>query len=460
VTFGSVNVIGKATDASADKDDRPSSESHIYFLLRLQFAVAVFLALCLASCSLIVLPFPSMFSTRIILNTRTLCTRSFSTSLKRDADFTHAVIGGGVVGLAIARKLQARDDASTVLIEKHGSVGTETSSRNSEVIHAGLYYGTDSLKTKLCLRGKDMLYDLCKTHSIPHRNTGKWIVAQDSTQMDALQKVHDFSKQIGVPTHFITKDEANTREPSVRADAGVLESPTTGIIDSHSLMQYLQGSFEDSGGICAFHSPVTSIEPLDSGRSGWSITTTSPDASTSTITASTLINAAGLYAVPISNMILPASRHRKPYYAKGSYFSYAASSPRPRTLVYPAPVPGHAGLGTHLTLDMGGRVRFGPDVEWTDSPDDYAPNVSNLSAAIDDIATYLPAVDRDAIHPDYVGIRPKLGRLAATSGKDFQDFYIVQEEGYQGFVNLLAIESPGLTSCLAIAEEVEGLVYG
>jgi 2-hydroxyglutarate dehydrogenase len=338
-------------------------------------------------------------------------------------------------------------------------VGTETSSRNSEVIHAGLYYGTDSLKTKLCLKGKDMLYELCQKHSIPHRNTGKWIVAQDDTQMEALQKAHDFASSIGVPTHFISKDEAKRREPDVRAEAGVLESTSTGIVDSHSLMQYLEGSFEDHGGICAFHSPVTSITPLDSGRSGWEITTTSPDNETSTITASTLINSAGLFAVSINNMILPPDRHRKAFYAKGSYFSYSVSRPRPSTLIYPAPVPGHGGLGTHLTLDMSGRIRFGPDVEWTDSPTDYAPNVKNLAAAIDDIQTYLPGVDRSAIQPDYVGIRPKLGRLAATSGKDFQDFYIKREEGYEGFVNLLAIESPGLTSALAIAEEVEGLLY-
>ncbi|KAF2028337.1 FAD dependent oxidoreductase [Setomelanomma holmii] len=402
-----------------------------------------------------------MFTSRAISRSirSTIHTKSFSTTIRREADFTHAVVGGGVVGLAIARKLQARDGASTVLIEKHSSVGTETSSRNSEVIHAGLYYGTDSLKTKLCLRGKEMMYDLCKQHSIPHRNTGKWIVAQDEIQMKALQKVHDFATTIGVPTHFISKDEAKRREPDVRAEAGVLESPSTGIVDSHSLMQYLEGDFESLGGICAFHSPVTSIHPIDQGKSGWEITTTSPDGETSTITADTLINSAGLYAVSINNMILCPERHRKAYYAKGSYFSYAVSHPKPNTLIYPAPVPGHGGLGTHLTLDLSGRIRFGPDVEWTDSPTDYTPNTKNLAAAIDDIATYLPGVDREAIQPDYVGIRPKLGKLSATSGKDFQDFYIVREEGYSGFVNLLAMESPGLTSCLAIAEEVEGLLY-
>lgn len=384
--------------------------------------------------------------------------RQFSTSIRKEADFTHAVIGGGVIGLAIARKLQERDGASTVLIEKHGSVGTETSSRNSEVIHAGLYYGENSLKTKLCIRGKELLYDLCKTHSIPHRNTGKWLVAQDATQMEALEKVHKFSSTIGVPTHFISKKEASEREPEVRAEAGVLESSTTGIVDSHSLMQFLEGEFESNGGLCAFNSTVTHITPLQSGKAGWEISTTSASGEETTITTSTLINAAGLYAVSIQNMILPPSRHKTAFYAKGSYFSYALSSPRPSTLIYPAPIPGHAGLGTHLTLDMSGRIRFGPDVEWTTSPTDYTPNAKNLRAAIADIKTYLPGVDETAIQPDYAGIRPKLGKLAATSGKDFQDFYIKKEEGFDGFINLLAMESPGLTSCLAVAEEVDRLL--
>lgn len=394
------------------------------------------------------------------ISSRSIGSRAFSTSLKRETDFTHAVIGGGVIGLAIAQKLQLRDGVSTILIEKHGSVGTETSSRNSEVIHAGLYYGTDSLKTKLCLRGKEMLYDLCKTHSIPHRNTGKWIVAQDDEQMEALQKVHSFASSIGVPTHFLSKSEAQRREPDVRAEAGVLESPSTGIVDSHSLMQFLEGSFTSSGGLCAFHSSVTSISPLSLGRSGWSITTTSPTGETSTITASTLITSAGLSAVALHNMIQPPELHRKAFYAKGSYFSYSNSRPKPSTLIYPAPIPGHAGLGTHLTLDMSGRIRFGPDVEWTDNASDYSPNTKNLAAAIADIATYLPGVDRDAILPDYVGIRPKLGKLAATSGEGFQDFYVEKERGWEGWVNLMAMESPGLTGCLAVAEEVEGLVYG
>lgn len=370
------------------------------------------------------------------------------------------MIGGGVVGLAIARQLQGRDGASTVLIERHGSVGTETSSRNSEVIHAGLYYGPDSSKTRLCIQGKEMLYELCAKHSIPHRNTGKWIVAQDETQFKALEGIHDLAKQINVPTRFLSKDEAQRREPDVRAEAGVLESTSTGIVDSHALMQFLEGDFLDRGGLCAFKSPVVRIHALDRGRSGWEVTTRTPSGEQVTITAETLVNSAGLAAIPISNMILPGERRRQPFYAKGTYYSYALSHPKPSTLVYPAPVPGHGGLGTHLTLDMAGRIRFGPDVEWTDAADDYTPNPNNLSAALDDIRSYLPGIDREAVGLDYVGIRPKLGRASATSGgKGFMDFWIEKEEGFEGFVNLLGIESPGLTSCLAIAEKVEGLVY-
>jgi len=280
--------------------------------------------------------------------------------------------------------------------------------------------------------------------------------------MAELQKVHDFAKTIKVPTHFISPEEAKRREPDVRAVAGVLESPTTGILDSHSYMQYLQGSFEDRGGICAFRSPVTDVKALRAGADGWEIWTCPEGDETATcITAETVINSAGLFAVSLSNMILPTDRQRKAFYAKGSYFSYSSSHPKPKTLVYPAPMPGHAGLGTHLTLDMGGRIRFGPDVEWIDDPSEYRVNESRLGEALDDIESYLPSIDRSSISLDYAGIRPKLGKMGAVaSGKGFQDFYITKEEGFVGFVNLLGIESPGLTSSLAIAEETERLLYG
>ncbi|KAB8261938.1 Vps52-domain-containing protein [Aspergillus pseudonomiae] len=387
--------------------------------------------------------------------------RSFSSTRTANADVTHAVIGAGVVGLAVARELASREGTSTILLERHDAPGTETSSRNSEVIHAGLYYGPDTLKTKLCIKGKEMMYDLCARNGLPHRNTKKWIVAQTEEQWAAALKTHEHAQNIGVPTRLIGRAEAQALEPEVQALAGIVESPTTGIVDSHSLMTYLQGDFEDRGGDCAFLTNVTGIEALDGGKNGYRITAVTSDGTETSITAETLINSAGNYACYINNMILPPERHRTPYYAKGTYFSYAASFPKTSVLVYPATLPGHGGLGTHLTLDLGGRIRFGPDVEWVDDPNDLVPSPARLAQALPEIKAYLPNVDPEAISLDYCGIRPKLGRGGAVNtGKGFQDFIIQEEEGFPGFINLLGIESPGLTSSLAIGEMVEGLLYG
>lgn len=308
-----------------------------------------------------------------------------------------------------------------------------------------------------------MLYDLCAKHSIPHRNTKKWIVAQTSEQWEDCLRIHDFARSVQVPTRLVSLDEARTREPDVRARAGVLQSDSTGIIDSHGLMMFLQGDFEDRGGDCAFGSEVTRIEARDHGKGGYRLTVR--DRATgeeSTVTSETLINSAGLFACAINNMLLPPSRHRTPYFAKGSYFSYSASSPKPSTLIYPAPQPGLGGLGTHLTLDMAGRIRFGPDVEWVDDPTDLTPREDRIEEAVVKVREFLPGIKREALAPDYCGIRPKLGKKASVKGgKDagFQDFVIQKEEGLEGFVNLLGIESPGLTSCLAIADMVESLLY-
>lgn len=246
----------------------------------------------------------------------------------------------------------------------------------------------------------------------------------------------------------------------MKADAGILESETTGIVDSHALMTYLQGDFEDRGGDCAFKTRVTGVEVL-AVEGGYRITAVSDeDGSETSITTETLINSAGHGACAINNMLLPPKRHRIPHYAKGTYFSYSASRPNPSVLVYPATLPGHGGLGTHLTLDMAGRIRFGPDVEWVDDPSDLKPSPARLKQAIPEIKAYLPAVDPAAIALDYCGIRPKLGRGGAVNdGKGFQDFVIQEEEGFPGFVNLLGIESPGLTSSLAIAKMVDGILY-
>ncbi|KAL3461457.1 Sac2 family-domain-containing protein [Aspergillus heterothallicus] len=403
---------------------------------------------------------------RFLYNNYSLIMTIISDTQGKLATERKQVIGGGVVGLAVARQLASRPNTSTILLERHDAPGTETSSRNSEVIHAGLYYGTTTQKAQLCIRGKNLLYELCARHGIPHRNTKKWVVAQNDEQWDATLKLHEIAKQLDVPTRMVGRAEAVEHEPEVRALAGILESESTGIVDSHTLMTYLQGDFEDKGGDCAFLTEVVGIEALNGGRDGYRITARSgsgDDQTTTSIVAETLINSAGNYACNISNMLLPESRHRKAYYAKGTYFSYAASFPTraPSVLVYPATLPGHGGLGTHLTLDMGGQIRFGPDVEWVDDPNDLKPSPARLHLALPEIQAYLPNIDPAAISLSYCGIRPKLskGGSVNTGKGNFQDFVIQEEEGFPGFVNLLGIESPGLTSCLAIAEVVEGKLY-
>ncbi|KAI1470968.1 FAD dependent oxidoreductase [Daldinia caldariorum] len=421
-------------------------------------------------------------------------TRLFSSTASVRTDFTHVVIGGGAVGLAIARALASHSSSSssspsdtTLLLERHPHIGTETSSRNSEVIHAGLYYGASSLKTRLCIRGRERMYAFCAARGVPHARVGKWVVAQkqdgddgddDGAQIRILRGIHELcERELGVPTRWVGRAEAAREEPDVRATGAVLESPETGIVDSHALMMALLGQFEEDGGVLALNSAVVGIEPLASGSTtsssssssnlpgsnGWRITVRDAATSTSsTITASTIINSAGLGAAAIHNMIAPADRHVRLYYAKGNYFSYAASSPKVRRLIYPVTAPGAGGLGTHLTLDLAGRMRFGPDVEWVSSPTDLAVNAARLPAAVAEIRKYLPSIDEGSLSPDYAGIRPKLAPAGAvaTGGKGFVDFYIRREDGYAGWVNLLGIESPGLTSCLEIGDMVRDMLYG
>ncbi|RMZ89311.1 hypothetical protein DV736_g3446, partial [Chaetothyriales sp. CBS 134916] len=419
-----------------------------------------------------------------------ICRRSFSASIRPQADFTHTIIGGGVIGLAVASRLSSRPNTTTLLLERHPSAGQETSSRNSEVIHAGLYYGPNSLKTRLCIRGKQLLYDLCEAKAIPYRRTRKWILAQDDAQLAECQKVHSFARAVNVPTRFLARSEISKREPDVRADAGVLESETTGIVDSHGLMTYLEGETQERGGEVVYNTEVRRVEAVDGGKAGFRIyvrpylhslsSPSSPSSPSSylgvedkdeeedetVITSETIINSAGLHAIALSNSLLPSPAHHiTPYYAKGTYFGYSSGHPKPSTLLYPAPQPGLGGLGTHLTLDLTGRIRFGPDVEWIDDPTDLRPSSARLADAIAAIQRYLPSIDPDAISLDYCGIRPKLGPSASGtsdgSAATFKDFYVREESdrGCMGLVNLLGMESPGLTSSLAVAEEVEQLLY-
>ncbi|KAG7131850.1 L-2-hydroxyglutarate dehydrogenase like protein [Verticillium longisporum] len=377
--------------------------------------------------------------------------RTFASTVSRDADFTHIVrlapvIGAGVVGLATARHLTATHPSSTtLLVERHAHPGTETSSRNSEVIHAGLYYGRATLKTALCTRGRRLLYAFCAAHGVAHRRTGKWLVAQNDAQRAALERIYASVADAGPldgdgddapPLHWVAEAEARRLEPAVRARAGVLASPETGIVDAHGLMVALRGLFEDEGGTVAVQSRVEAVEALQrAGAGGWAVTVV--DAATgesSTVTADVVVNAAGLGAVDVHNMIVPAERQMAMFYAKGNYFSYSggsSSSLKVNRLIYPAPEPGVGGLGTHLTLDLGGRIRFGPDVEWVEDPSDVAPNAARLDEAVKAIREYLPGLDADALAPDYAGIRPKLLPTGA-----FHDFVVRKEDGFEGLALL------------------------
>jgi len=371
------------------------------------------------------------------MTSRTVYTLPFTTT---SPQLTAQIIGGGVVGLAIARHLALTHPvASTLLLERHSTVGTETSSRNSEVIHAGLYYPPSSLKTSLCIRGASLLYDYCRTHHVPHKRCGKWIVAQRPEELQALEGVYEHAVKHGVPMRWLTPEEVKAREPNVRAAAGALESPNTGIVDSHALMQSLLGGLVDAGGDVAVNAEVTGV--VAEGGDGYTLTvaTTTGDHAETRITAATVINAAGLGAISVANLLHP-ERRRKAYFCKGTYYVPVAAPPKVSTLIYPAPVAGRAGLGTHLTMDMAGAFRFGPDVEWVDSPDDVAATDGGMVRAREAIATYLPGVGE--LRPDYAGIRPKL-HPHGVGGVASADFWIKEEDGYRGWVNLLGIESPG-----------------
>lgn len=386
--------------------------------------------------------------------------RSFSAARTvRAADFTHTIIGGGVVGLAIGAELVEQCKENKVLIlEKNEEYGQETSSRNSEVIHARLYYPPDSLKTKLCILGKKMIYE--RRRYIPVEQCGKWIIAQNEQELEYLEHMHAKSKQIGVPTEFVPLDKGQTEEPLVKARFGILNSPTTGITSAHGLMEYLYTRFQDGDGSLALGTKVVAIEHLK-GESVYEIRTKSSSDSEGkndddeeySIKSNYVINCAGLYAPDVANMVLPPDKHIKAYYAKGNYFSYSGPNTHIRRLIYPCPTPGVSSLGTHLTLDLGGQIRFGPDLEWVDGCTDYKVNEQNLDAAVKAVQIYLPHMKREYLAGSYSGIRPK---LVGPGEKRFQDFVIRHEAdvGLDGFVNLLGIESPGLTASMGIARHV------
>jgi len=354
------------------------------------------------------------------------------------------VVGAGVVGLACARAL-ARRGIETVILEAHDAIGTETSSRNSEVIHAGLYYPPGSLKARLCVEGNRRLYAFCETHHVAHRRCGKLIVATSPAQEEQLAALQSQSLRNGVADlQPLGAAAARALEPQLAGHAALL-SPSTGIVDSHGLMRALLGAAEAHGAALALQSPLLRGEARGTGFL-LEVGGTEP----MRLEAEILVNAAGLHAAKVAARIDGlAPRHLpKQYFARGNYFSLAGRAPFSR-LVYPLPEPG--GLGVHLTLDLGGQARFGPDVEWVDEIG-YAVDPRRAEAFYAEVRKYWPALPDGALQPAYAGIRPKL----AGPDEPAADFLVQAPaaHGVAGLVNLFGIESPGLTACLALAEHV------
>ena len=357
------------------------------------------------------------------------------------------VVGAGVVGLAAARQL-AKSGREVVLVEAAGDIGTGTSSRNSEVIHAGIYYPAGSMMARMCVAGRRMLYTYCDEHGVPYRRCGKLIVATGANENEKLVSIKAHAEANGVEgMQMLSASEALALEPALSC-TGALLSPSTGIVDSHAFMLAMRGEIEDAGGALAFHAPLLRASVV---RDGFEVEIGGENPMT--LQCRLLINSAGLSAPAVARAIagMPAEHVPNIYYAKGNYFSCSTRAPFSR-LIYPVPEPG--GLGVHLTIDLGGQAKFGPDVEWIDSID-YAIDPARADRFYPAIRRYWPALPDGALTPSYSGIRPKIVPPAIAK----QDFIIQgpQDHGLAGLINLFGIESPGLTSSLAIAEEVARL---
>lgn len=365
------------------------------------------------------------------------------------ADVETVVVGAGVVGLAIARALALRGHEVMVL-EQHDLIGSETSSRNSEVIHAGVYYPPGSLRARLCVDGKAMLYRFAAENGVPHRAITKLLVATSDAQIPKLKAIHETAIRNGVTDlEPLTGEAARQLEPELACVAALL-SPSTGIIDSHALMVALQGHAEAHGGSVVLNTPVERLHRLSSGL----FEVATGGASPGRITARHVVLSAGLHATKLARTLGHGGTYVPPltYYAVGQYYALSGRSPFTRHIY---PMPDGAWLGLHVTVDIGGRCKFGPDIEWI--PDiDYSFKPEKLEKFLGFIRSYYPGLDPARLHPDYTGIRPKLYR----EGEPVPDFMIhgVGEHGQEGLVMLFGIESPGLTASMAIGEMVAGMV--
>ena len=356
------------------------------------------------------------------------------------------VVGAGVVGLAVAREL-ALQGREVLVLEAADAIGTGTSSRNSEVIHAGIYYPAGSLKARLCVRGKQLLYDYCTQRGIAHRRCGKLIVATGQEQVAQLAGIRAVALANGVmDLELLTRAQARALEPELECVAALL-SPSTGIVDSHALMLALQGDLENAGGVVAFHSSLAAAFCTPGA-----IRLVAADGTE--LEAATVVNAAGLSAPTLARRFAGLEPRHVPdaYFAKGNYFSLAGRSPF-RHLIYP--VPESAGLGVHLTIDLAGQAKFGPDVQWVASAGDLVVDPARGDAFYAQVRKYWPGLRDGALLPAYAGIRPKI-QAAEQGAADF----LIQgpaDHGVAGLVNLLGIESPGLTSALAIGQHAAAL---
>jgi L-2-hydroxyglutarate oxidase LhgO len=360
------------------------------------------------------------------------------------------VLGAGVVGLAVARRLELAGQ-EVLLLESADAFGTGTSSRNSEVIHAGIYYAAGSLKAQLCVQGRKQLYAYCRERSIAHKQCGKLIVATSPEQVAQLSAIQAKAAANGLLAEdalvMLSQSQAQAMEPALTCEAA-LWSPSTGIVDSHALMLSYLGDFENAGGLLALNSHFESAQVVyEAGTAKFVIRTRDG----TELLANQVINATGLTAPNVAQKFegMDTQRLPKAYYAKGNYFSLSGKSPFSR-LIYP--VPEAAGLGVHLTLDMAGQAKFGPDVEWVDSPDQLSVDPRRGDAFYAEVRKYWPGLPDGALQASYAGIRPKINAPHEAAA----DFCILgpQALGVPGLVHLLGIESPGLTSSLAIADVV------
>ncbi len=362
------------------------------------------------------------------------------------------IIGAGVVGLAIAEKLSSTGK-DILIIERHDSFGRETSSRNSEVIHAGLYNPESTLKTKLCIRGRELLYELCETNGIEHIKTGKIVIANTEDEIEKLYKLKENGTKNGVENlSILSWKEVNEMEPDIKCKLGLF-SPESGIIDTHSLMKYFEQTAEKNGVIPIYNCEVTDI---NKNNNSYIVFINDTDGEKIEIEAEIVINSAGLNSDKIAEYAgidIDANNYRLSF-CKGEYFSVSNKHRgKIKKLIYP--VPTAISLGTHVVLSLDGRLRLGPNAFYINKID-YDVDIEHKKEFYEDIKTFLPFIELDEIEPDMSGIRPKLQK----SGERFRDFVINEESGlgFPGLINLIGIESPGITSCIAIAELVEKFV--